>query len=115
MEMRVNPIQIQQVLEQMRTITQKMQTDEQASNVVNQSASTETANFSQVLKTALQEVNDTQQSANTLKEAFAAGDPSINLVDVMLQSQKAGIEFEATVQVRNKLINAYKEIMNMPV
>lgn len=73
------------------------------------------ADFSTALKTVLDEVNGAQHKAKVLGERFALGDDSVNLSDVMIASQKAGIAFQATVQVRNKLVSAYQDIMNMPV
>jgi flagellar hook-basal body complex protein FliE len=43
------------------------------------------------------------------------GDPNVNLVDVMIASQKASVAFEATVQVRNKMVEAYQEVMRMSI
>lgn len=71
--------------------------------------------FGQALKMALENVNSLQQDANTLRTRFDMGDRSINLSDVMIAGQKSSIAFEATVQVRNKVVEAYKTIMNMPV
>lgn len=71
--------------------------------------------FSQVLKTSLDQVNNAQIKAEKLGQRFAAGDDSVNLSDVMISMQKANISFQATVQVRNKLVSAYHDIMNMQV
>ncbi|EMR14280.1 flagellar hook-basal body complex protein FliE [Methylophaga lonarensis MPL] len=71
--------------------------------------------FANLMKGAVDQVNATQQSANSLRTAFELGDPNVNLVDVMISSQKASVAFEATVQVRNKLVQAYEEVMRMPV
>ncbi|MBP8127385.1 MAG: flagellar hook-basal body complex protein FliE [Aeromonadaceae bacterium] len=71
--------------------------------------------FGQVLKSALENVNSLQADANSLRTRFDMGDRSINLSDVMIAGQKSSIAFEATVQVRNKVVEAYKTIMNMPV
>ncbi len=71
--------------------------------------------FGQVLKSALENVNSLQADANALRTRFDMGDRSINLSDVMIAGQKSSIAFEATVQVRNKVVEAYKTIMNMPV
>ena len=46
---------------------------------------------------------------------FGIGDDKVSLSDVMISMQKASIGFQATVQVRNKLVSAYHEIMNMQV
>jgi flagellar hook-basal body complex protein FliE len=68
-----------------------------------------------LLSSAINNVNDIQQNAGQLKTALETGDRSVTLAETMIASQKAGIAFEATVQVRNKLVEAYKSIMSMPV
>lgn len=72
-------------------------------------------NFSDALKHSLQAVSDSQGRARELGERFAMGDDQVSLSDVMINMQKASINFQATVQVRNKLVSAYHEIMNMQV
>jgi len=71
--------------------------------------------FSDALKASLQNVSTTQVQADKLGERFAAGDDSVSLSDTMIAMQKASISFQATVQVRNKLVSAYHDIMNMQV
>jgi len=71
--------------------------------------------FSDALKASLQNVSNTQVQADKLGERFAAGDDSVSLSDTMIAMQKASISFQATVQVRNKLVSAYHDIMNMQV
>lgn len=73
------------------------------------------ADFSQVLKSAIDQVSQAQQQAHQMTENFAAGQSNVNLQDVMVNLQKADISFQQMVQVRNKLVNAYQTIMNMPV
>jgi flagellar hook-basal body complex protein FliE len=71
--------------------------------------------FAEVLKSSLEQVNSAQQKAEVMGQRFALGDDSVNLSDVMISMQKANINFQATVQVRNKLVSAYQEIMGMQV
>ena len=71
--------------------------------------------FADALKASLDQVNNAQQKAEQLGQRFASGDDSVNLSDVMISMQKANISFQATVQVRNKLVSAYHDIMNMQV
>ncbi|HRD69694.1 MAG: flagellar hook-basal body complex protein FliE [Legionella sp.] len=71
--------------------------------------------FNNVLQNALNQVNDLNQSADTLKTHFELGDPSVSLADVMIAGQKSNLGFEATLRVRNKLVQAYQDVMNMPV
>ena len=56
-----------------------------------------------------------QEDAKSKVTALERGDRDISLAEVMIASQKSSVAFEATVQVRNKLVEAYKDIMNMPV
>ena len=70
--------------------------------------------FADTLNTALKQVNDGQQKAATLSESYERGD-TIDIAKVMLARQEASIGFEATLQVRNKILSAYKDIMSMPV
>ncbi len=59
-------------------------------------------------------VNAAQTEAGAASEAYERGDTS-DIAGVMLARQKSSIAFEATLQVRNKLLSAYRDIMNMPV
>ncbi len=71
--------------------------------------------FSSMFKQALDNVNELQSEAGALKEAYIRGDSNIDITRVMVASQKSSIAFQAVVQVRNKLVESYKDIMNMPV
>lgn len=71
--------------------------------------------FATLVKGAIERVNGAQQQAQALAHAFELGDSKVRLSDVMVSMQKASIAFQAMTQVRNKLVAAYQEIMNMPV
>ena len=71
--------------------------------------------FSDALKAQLDNVSKAQNTADDMGKRFASGDDSVSLSDTMIAMQKASITFQATVQVRNKLVSAYHEIMNMQV
>jgi flagellar hook-basal body complex protein FliE len=71
------------------------------------------ADFGQVLKSALDQVSQAQQQAQQMAQDFSAGNPNVNLQDVMINLQKANLSFQQMVQVRNRLVNAYQDIMNM--
>jgi flagellar hook-basal body complex protein FliE len=60
-------------------------------------------------------VNQVQGQASDLATRFERGDPGVELSQVMIESQKASVAFRATVEVRNRLVSAYQEIMNMPI
>ena len=73
------------------------------------------ASFSDALKTSLDSVARADSKAEDMQQAFVMGNKNVSLSDVMIQMQKAGIQFQATVQVRNKVVAAYNDIMNMQV
>lgn len=72
-------------------------------------------NFSQMLADSIGKVNEVQSEASRMAESFESGDPNTDLTQVMIALQKASVSFEAMTQVRNKLVSAYQDIMNMPV
>ncbi|CEK11239.1 flagellar hook-basal body complex protein FliE [Legionella hackeliae] len=71
--------------------------------------------FGSVLQNALDATNNLQQNADALKARFETGDPKVGIGEVMVASQKSNLAFEATLRVRNKLVQAYQDVMNMPV
>lgn len=71
--------------------------------------------FADALKTALDQVNNMQETSDRLQERFSLGDDKVNLSDVMISEQKSHIALQATIQVRNRLVSAYQDIMNMPM
>ncbi len=72
------------------------------------------ADFTSAFKSAINEVSGLQTSANEAAAAFERGDTT-DIAAVMMAKQQASIGFETTLQVRNKLLSAYKDIMSMPV
>lgn len=89
---------------------------ERAQGVASQQPQTASQNgFTDVLKQAVNAVNDQQQQADNLATAFQQGDPNVQMSQVMMSLQKANVSFQAMVEVRNKLVSAYQEIMNMQV
>jgi flagellar hook-basal body complex protein FliE len=110
----INAIDPNQLLTQMRAA------QAQASQQTNPLAQTQNVgasdvDFSSMMKSAVNKVNETQQAAGDLKTAFEMGDPNVSLADAMIASQKASVAFQATLQVRNKLVQAYEEVMRMSV
>ena len=71
--------------------------------------------FAQVLKSSIDKVNQTQKQADTMAEKLAAGDTTQNLHEVMIALQTASVSFQEMVQVRNKLVTAYQDVMNIQV
>ncbi len=75
----------------------------------------ENGGFKELMSEAVDKVNESLKTSGELKKAFEKGDENVSLVDVMVASQKANISFQAMLNVRNKLINAYQEIMSMQI
>jgi flagellar hook-basal body complex protein FliE len=113
---------IQAMVEQLRAAAEKAQGPNGAAkaavggiNGPKAESPAATVDFSSALKNSLDQVNNAQLKAEQLGKQFAMGDDSVNLSDVMIASQKANISFQATIQVRNKLVSAYHDIMTMQV
>jgi flagellar hook-basal body complex protein FliE len=71
--------------------------------------------FGDLLKGALDGVNRSQSESTRLQEAFQVGDPRADLPSVMLAMQKSSVSFRALVEVRNRVVQAYQDVMNMPM
>ena len=70
--------------------------------------------FGDYIQTAVESVNETQMNASEMRDAYERGE-DVPLTDVVLSMQKSSLAFEATLQVRNKLLKAYNDVLNMPV
>ena len=87
-----------------------------ASMARNQSVDTQPMiSFAGQLHAALDRVSEVQTSARTQAEKFSLGEPGIALNDVMTDLQKASVSLQMGIQVRNKLVSAYQEVMGMQV
>ena len=75
----------------------------------------DTPKFNDMLSLAVGSVNELQQTSSDMKTAYEMGDPNMDISRVMIASEKASISFEALTQVRNRVVKAYEDIMNMPV
>ena len=75
----------------------------------------ESQGFAALLKSSINAVADAQNTATDMAAALELGDRSVSLPEVMIALQKASLSFQAMTEVRNKLVNAYQEIMNMPI
>ncbi len=71
--------------------------------------------FSDMLGQAVNKVHETQQASSQIASAFEMGQKGVDITEVMIASQKASVSFQAMTQVRNKLVQAYQDIMQMPV
>ncbi len=102
---------IQQVLAEMRSLQAR------AGGGATETASSTapTSDFASLLKSTVDGVASMQNQAAALSSAYEAGDKSVDLTKVMLEVQKAGLAFHAMTEVRNKLVDAYQQVMNMSV
>lgn len=71
--------------------------------------------FGSLLKDSIDRVNGAQSEASRQQRAFEMGDPNTDLSGVMLATTKAQVSFRSMVEVRNRLVSAYQDIMNMPL
>jgi flagellar hook-basal body complex protein FliE len=107
----MSQMQIEQVLQQIRSLSAQLRPESPAQP---QAAGGVSA-FAQLLQQGVDSVNQSQQRASALADAFTRGTQGVELPDVMLELQKAGVSFRALTEVRNRLVSAYQEIMNMPL
>ncbi|MBV1930948.1 MAG: flagellar hook-basal body complex protein FliE [Porticoccaceae bacterium] len=108
----MSEINVNQVLSQMRAMAEAAQGG--ASGAV-APVSEGGGQFARMLTESIDKVSEAQQQAGALKTSFISGEPGIDLPTVMVAAQEADIAFQAMTQVRNRLLSAYQEIMNMPV
>lgn len=101
----------QQILDR-SNLLQQIRSPEAAAPTPGQSGPAE--GFAGALRSALDGVNETQSKAEALGEAYQKGEVT-DVAKVMLARQESGLAFEATLQVRNRLLSAYQEIMRMGV
>lgn len=109
------PVQMNSLLQQMREMQRIAGQDIQPKQALNTAQEGTATSFSNMFSQALNQVNEMQQTASGLQESYIRGDGNVDITRVMVASQKASIGFQAVVQVRNKLVDAYKDVMNMPV
>lgn len=107
----MNEIGMTELLTQLRALATQAQGRAPAAEAADASPSS----FQSMLRNSIESVSQSQQAARGLAEAFETGAPGVDLAEVMIASQKASISFQAMVQVRNKLLSAYQEIMGMQV
>ena len=116
----IDTSRIQAMMEQLKAAATKTSAaPEAASGLGGASAiggkSTVKLDFAEALHNTLQGVSDRSAEAQALSKRFTMGDDTVSLSDTMVAMQKSSIAFQATVQVRNKMMSAYQDIMNMQV
>lgn len=114
-------VDINRLLQEMRSIKEQSQAFGNVNGVQNDVPDTQRTQqvngpkFTDVFSQAIDKVNEIQQTSGATASAYVKGDPSVDITDVMIASQKSSIAFQAMTQVRNKVVEAYKDVMNMPI
>ena len=106
----MSQMEIDRVLSQIRSLSNQVRPN------APQPAATQggaPSDFATLLRQGIDQVNQSQQRATELSDAFARGTPGVELPQVMVQMEKASVSFRALTEVRNRLISAYQDIMNM--
>ena len=104
----MSQMEITNVLSQMRALTASMDLPAATPKAVDNS-------FGQLLQQSINKVNEQQSVATSMMTDFQNGTSDASVAEVMVSMQKASLSFTAMTQVRNKLVDAYQEIMNMPI
>jgi len=106
----MSQMEIDRVLAQIRALSTQVRP---AATSASQPKAAGVSEFASLLKSGIEQVNQQQQRAGQLADSFERGTPGVELPQVMLEMQKASVSFRALNEVRNRLISAYQEIMNM--
>jgi flagellar hook-basal body complex protein FliE len=106
----MSQMEINRVLEQIRSLSAQTKV---GTAQPSQTQETGPSQFATIMRQGLDAVNQSQAKAEQLTDAFARGTPGVELPQVMLEVSKAGVSFKALSEVRNRLVSAYQDIMNM--
>lgn len=108
----MSQMEIDSVLAQIRSLSAQTRIGTSQATAPRKSGPSE---FASLLSKGIEQVNQTDQRASQLSAAFQRGEPGVELPQVMIEMQKASVSFRALTEVRNRLVSAYQEIMNMQV
>jgi flagellar hook-basal body complex protein FliE len=115
----MSSMQIQQVLSEMRALQSRVSgvngDNPLVVNLTGATSSAQPSDFANLMKNSVDHISTMQNQASAMSAAYEAGDKSVDLTKVMLEVQKAGLAFRAMTEVRNKLLDAYSQVMNMSV
>ncbi len=105
----MSEINTEQLMAQMRVMAAQAQGEKKSTQPQ------QGADFGELLRGSIDRVNELQRNSREAKEAFQAGTSDMSLAEVMITAEKAGIAFQTLLQVRNKMIQAYQDVINMPL
>ena len=109
----MSQMEINKVLTQMRALSGSMGLPE--TGLTPGAPAPGSPNFGQILEQSINKVNEQQSVAQNMVTGFQTGTGTASVAEVMVAMQKASLSFTAMTQVRNKLVEAYQEVMNMPI
>ncbi|MCW8853230.1 MAG: flagellar hook-basal body complex protein FliE [Gammaproteobacteria bacterium] len=109
----MSSMNVQQLLAQMRVMEAQATAKPPAFNGIENAVPK--TDFSNVLKESVNAVNEASQASSKMADAFEKGDPNVSVAQLMITMEKASVSFQAMTQVRNRLLSAYQDVMNMPV
>lgn len=109
-------VDTQSLMLQMRSLAAEAASNKPSSSVplASTDGAAKAENFADLLSNSVNAVNNEQHKAGGMKKAFEQGE-NVELSDVMVQVQKASLSFQAMTQVRNKLVEAYKDVMHLSI
>ena len=108
----MSQMEIDRVLAQIRSLSTQVRPSGTGST---SAATPSVGEFANILRDGINQVNSSQQRAGALADAFDRGAPGVELPQVMTELQRASVSFRALTEVRNRLVSAYQEIMNIPL
>ena len=111
----MSSMQISQVLAEMRALQARASGISEVPAASQPYASAQPSEFANLMKGAVDNVATMHNHATSMASAYEAGDKSVDITNVMLEVQKASLAFRAMTEVRNKLVDAYTQVMNMSV
>ena len=104
---------IQRVFGQLRAAANMASGEVAAPNAAAGASSADRVDFGNILKAAVEQVSDAQQTATAKQQSFQLGESNMSLEEVMISLQKANLAFQGMIQVRNRLVEAYKEVASL--
>ncbi|MBA34854.1 MAG: flagellar hook-basal body complex protein FliE [Oleispira sp.] len=111
----MNQSQVRNEMSQQDFINRAAALDTRPGNQMNLTPTGNTPSIGDMMGNAINQVNETQMHSSNLSTRYTKGDPDVDLPEVMVAMQKSSVSFQAMSQVRNKLLEAYKDVMNMPI
>jgi len=113
-ERAISPASIQSMLQTLRSHEAQASNQPGAIDKSKESLGPKAVGFNELVSNAVEQVNQLQVQSRELQDAYSRGE-DLPLTDVVLGMQKSSLAFEATLQIRNKVLKAYDDILNMPV